>query len=1188
MKLRLLTVLLLLPLAAFAASPSTERGRLQAPLSPQDAGPLRLAPVDAAKLLAEDALLAGKLGLPLRYGVVQAVEGVSLEAAKSSGGIWTTLADGRLQWQLEVVAQDASSLEFAFSSLRLPAGAQLMLRALDSKQTLGPLTDADNRANGRYHTAMLAGSHAMLELTLPAAKRAHLALALDYVVHGYRDPFAAQTQQAQSQQKSGSCNIDTICPQGDVWREQISAVASYTFQSGGSSALCTGTLMATGNQAQDLAAPRFSTANHCVSAAAEAQSMVFYWGYESPTCRAIGSAASGQSISRTTNNRATQSGASLLATHEPTDFTAVQLSTAVPTAARATYSGWDRSANIPRGSVGIHHPQGHEKRITFNSDPLLTEGNCSISGRVAGNTHWLITQYESGTTEGGSSGSGLWNPSNQLLVGVLSGGIASCALPSEYDCYGKLSVAWESGGTPTSRMRDWFDRSGNNPETLPGIGSCAAPSATLDSPAFTSATAGQNLQFTATASGGAAGARTYHWDVDGDGNVDRVGSASSITISFPRAQQAQVSVRVVDSAGCGTTVARALDVTGATLTATAGTPAQVCGDNDAAIEPGERWRVPVTLRNTGSVALPAGARALFVPGAASSGILPIGPNSFGYRATTSAQGGCGYSFVDIAAGANSVPALATSSVTSDTRDDARTTQTIALGGSGFRLYGQTYTQAVMSTNGYVSFSPSDTGGDFSNDCTGAYTSGGVGPQLRVHHDDLVVSTQTGAGLRYRYFASCPRTAEADSAQAQGCHVFQWSGMQLFTSNTTPPSGDFEFEAVAYERTGQVSYQYRTAAPDAGQSSTLGISNPAGNDPLNVGCDAANSAPAQSAICVFEPSALPSSSINLRLESPTLPVSALGAGQQANVDVPFAIPTNASCGATLGLDYIATAAPGSYSLDTKSVLATTLGAGGACQTSNNCPAQVPTIATRQSLYSNPARGGNGIAHFIYGGTYGGAWYTALTNRTPTWYTVAGSYADNLATAPIERYRNTAAPGGFTTAHEVIGRAWVAQIDPDSVLYAWSLNSGSKGAELMDAVALPFSQPNHTQTWYAPSQPGWGLAIESLSTGPGSALEFIGAYIYDDTGVARWVVGDSTSTSGGNVPLISHRPHCPGCPWFSDWATAGASAGSLTRTYTGPASATLGTAITLPAPLSGVWNRSSLPIITIGPPAAKSQE
>ena len=126
------------------------------------------------------------------------------------------------------------------------------------------------------------------------------------------------------------------------------------------------------------------------------------------------------------------------------------------------------------------------------------------------------------------------------------------------------------------------------------------------------------------------------------------------------------------------------------------------------------------------------------------------------------------------------------------------------------------------------------------------------------------------------------------------------------------------------------------------------------------------------------------------------------------------------------------------------------------------------------------------------------------------------------------------------------------------------------------------------WRNPAESGWGLAIESWQTGPGSVLDFIGAYVYDSSGVARWLTGSSNNVTGGPVDLAAYRVHCPACAWFTDWNAVPLPAGSLNRTYTGPTSATLNTAITLPAPLSGTWNRNNVPLQPFATPVPAAQQ
>jgi hypothetical protein len=156
-------LLWLSPVSAQSTSPTL------ATLVTDNPGRLLLAPVMREKLQEEDAARDGKPGLPLRYGVVQTVVGVSLDRETSNGGRWSTLPDGREQWTLQVASDGASSLEFVFSQLRLPATAELRLISLSGKSDEIRLTDADNPRGGRYFSRLLMGAEARLELTLTPA-----------------------------------------------------------------------------------------------------------------------------------------------------------------------------------------------------------------------------------------------------------------------------------------------------------------------------------------------------------------------------------------------------------------------------------------------------------------------------------------------------------------------------------------------------------------------------------------------------------------------------------------------------------------------------------------------------------------------------------------------------------------------------------------------------------------------------------------------------------------------------------------------------------------------------------------------------------------------------------------------------------------------------------------------------------
>jgi len=258
--------------------------------------------------------------------------------------------------------------------------------------------------------------------------------------------------------------------------------------------------------------------------------------------------------------------------------------------------------------------------------------------------------------------------------------------------------------------------------------------------------------------------------------------------------------------------------------------------------------------------------------------------------------------------------------------------------------------------------------------------------------------------------------------------------------------------------------------------------------------------------------------------------------------------------------------------------------GTCTAISSCAAASAPEPPRRGFFSDPARGGNGLALFQYGSTAnpvtGAIWYTGDQSYLSDWYTFAGASRSGLVETQIFRSRNLA-PGGFQPESVAVGRAWVASIDARTQMFAWDFGGTQRGAELIGSTAgsLPFASPDHTNAWIQSGQSGWGLGIEGvqLSDGP---LEFFGVYLFDASGLSRWLTGTSRSASAGAIELQSQRVHCPGCPYYPDYASLAQPAGTLDRTYDSRIRARMSTSISLPAPLSGSWNRSNVTLEAFG--------
>ncbi|MEZ5462399.1 serine protease [Dokdonella sp.] len=389
-------------------------------------------------------------------------EGNPVELGPDTDGIWQTLEDGSSLWRLRVQVPGATDLHLSFDRYALPEGAALWVIGADDYYE-GPYTAEDASP---LSIPMVPGEAATIELRLAAGSQIGPGeLTLTDVGAGFRNMFEVEPRLG-IPGNSGPCNINVACPLGEPYTAEQRAIAYYEFRADddGLTYVCTATLMS------DVPADRKNyvlTAAHCLSTQTEAASMRMYWNYRSTTC------AGNSGISFTQN----QTGTTLRATRADADFTLVELNQAPDPSWNLFHAGWDATNIAPSGSIGIHHPS--QDSLKINNSPVAprTMNNCISTGGGSFNTHWRTGPYDQGTTEGGSSGSGLWIPSSspggsgRRLIGVLSGGTAACmgTVPDNgWDCYGKFSAGWD-GPSASSRLRDWLDPAGTGALSIAGI-----------------------------------------------------------------------------------------------------------------------------------------------------------------------------------------------------------------------------------------------------------------------------------------------------------------------------------------------------------------------------------------------------------------------------------------------------------------------------------------------------------------------------------------------------------------------------------------------------------------------------------------------------------------------------------------------------------------------------------------------
>jgi len=384
--------------------------------------------------------------VPFRFGFPMEVD-----IGLNNGGTWTDLPNGGKMWQVNIISFGAHSINLIYDIYNFPEGAELFVYSPDYKMILGAFTNFNNKKYGGMATSPIEGDEIIVEYYEPPNVEFNGELHISSVIHGYKDVFFNESRDYGD---SGSCNNNVNCPEGDLWDNEIRA-AAMILTSGGSR-LCSGSLV--NNVRQDLT-PYFLTANHCIYG--NTNSWIIMFNYESSSC----------SNENGPTNMTVQ-GTTLRSNYSHSDFALFELSENPPEEYNVHYAGWSAVDVAPPQPVGIHHPSGDIKKISFDNDTGISDGWSGNDG-----SHWRVADWEDGTTEPGSSGSPLYDADHHI-VGQLHGGEASCSY-NVNDYYGKFSSSWDYGTNSSNRLVDWLDPDNTGTLVLDGTDALDLPDPAL-------------------------------------------------------------------------------------------------------------------------------------------------------------------------------------------------------------------------------------------------------------------------------------------------------------------------------------------------------------------------------------------------------------------------------------------------------------------------------------------------------------------------------------------------------------------------------------------------------------------------------------------------------------------------------------------------------------------------------------
>lgn len=340
---------------------------------------------------------------------------------------WVAQRDGSSVARLQIGSPLALGLRVGLKVDALDARVELRFAGSDEPgRVVAMMTGAEVRKladpQGIFWTPGTDGEDQFIEVYVPAnvpRNAARLqAPQLSHLLANSRNDFKIIAKTGES----GVCNIDTVCRVAELGTNFVNAknsVAHMVFVVTGTSYICTGTLLA--DTVSNSQIPYFYSANHCISNQTVASTLNTYWGFERTTC---GRPEYVQGIQLS-------GGATYLYSNADTDALLLRLNNPPP--AGSEFAGWD-SAVLPTSSniIGIHHPKGDLKKI-------------SSGQQISSDSELITVGWLSGTTEGGSSGSGLFtaDPGGYRLRGGLYGGDAECA---------------NSGSLSNADNRDYYSR----------------------------------------------------------------------------------------------------------------------------------------------------------------------------------------------------------------------------------------------------------------------------------------------------------------------------------------------------------------------------------------------------------------------------------------------------------------------------------------------------------------------------------------------------------------------------------------------------------------------------------------------------------------------------------------------------------------------------------------------------------
>ncbi|WP_029902017.1 Ig-like domain-containing protein [Prevotella sp. 10(H)] len=377
--------------------------------------------------------------------------GISMDTV----GFWSAFSGKENIWKLNIKVPEAKRFFISFDDFYIPEGAQLYAYNKSNTTDAVIYTHKDNPGGGPYSLENMSGDNVVLEYVTSDKATESPRMVLSNI--GYK--YTTGTNQHNDFNTSQPCMININCPEGEKWQDQKRGIVLLRITRNSNTYLCSGTMI---NNTTNDKTPYLLTSEHCfenMTPESIAPNTAFIFEYELPTCEI----KPGDKAPKYKYHK----GSEVLVLNPiegGSDGALLKLSEKIPDDWDVYFNGWDRENKPAANGAVIHHPKGDVKKISFYEKAPVS-GKWSSKSQFG--THWVV-YYSEGATEGGSSGSPLFNQAG-LITGTLTGGDNNCNNPDISDAYGKLWYHWDQYKDTEQHMKKYLDPKNSGATKIAGI-----------------------------------------------------------------------------------------------------------------------------------------------------------------------------------------------------------------------------------------------------------------------------------------------------------------------------------------------------------------------------------------------------------------------------------------------------------------------------------------------------------------------------------------------------------------------------------------------------------------------------------------------------------------------------------------------------------------------------------------------